>query len=457
MIRQVDILSSEVTTIAGTGIGGNANGFGKAASFQNPNGITTDGTNLYLADAGNSNIRQIALTTLEVSTLAGTGEVGYADGVGTAASFRLPNGLIILGANLYVSDSGNNLIRKIDSSTQEVSTFAGNVVTSITNAVDGVGIASKFSFPYGITTDKSHLYVADSGDRLIRKISIDNGAVSTLAGSGYFGSVDAKGTAASFNYPFGMTTDGAYLYVADAGNHKIRQIEISTGEVTTLAGSGAFGSANGVGTAASFSQPLGITTDNINLYVADTGSNKIRKIYVSTGEVSTFAGTGVEGSTDGDPSVATFNKPAGVTTDGINLYVADSGNNKIRRINIATAEVSTLAGSGNYWVDDPTTGVTAIGILANFRNPAGITTDGTNLYVADSDNNEIRKITPASGPLSAMTSDNAVVTTLSGSGVIGSTDGTGTEASFSQPVGITTDGTSLYTTEYLNNLIRKIQ
>lgn len=446
-VRQIDIASKAVTTIAGSGAYGSINGAGLVASFQNPNGITTDGTSLYIADSGNQRIRQIDLSNLQVSTLAGSGSTGSADNApgtaATSATFRIPNGITMVGSDLYISDSGNNEIRKI--SGQVVSTFAGSAVFPSNNPV-GVGTATKFNFPYGITTDSTNLYVADSGDMVILKIVISTGAVSRLAGSGYFGSIDATGGAASFNYPMGLTTDGTNVYVVDTGNQKIRQIAISNGVVTTLAGSGTYGSKDAVvGTAASFSQPFGITTDNTNLYVTDSGSNKIRKIVIDTGEVSTLA------VTDSTGAAASFKRPTGITTDGTNLYVADSGNNTIRQVVIATGVVSTLAGSGLYWNDDlysnDPTKTSPTGVDANFRNPVGITTDGTNLYVADTDNNEIRKINIAS----------RMVTTLAGSGAFGSTDGTGTEASFSQPVGITTDGTSLYTTEYLNNLIRKIQ
>ncbi|MEI7817709.1 MAG: hypothetical protein WCI45_11030, partial [Desulfuromonadales bacterium] len=227
----------------------------------------------------------------------------------------------------------------------------------------------------------------------------------------------------------------------------------SSGIVTTIAGSGAYGSndASSNGTAASFSQPLGITTDGTYLYVADTGCNKIRRIVIATGSVSTIAGSGSVGATDNIGVLASFKNPAGITTDGTYLYVADTGNNKIRKIDILTREVTQFAGAGgDYWYNDLYDNVangTWIGGAANFHNPTGITTDGTNLYVADADNNVIVKIEIST----------KAVSVLAGSNAFGSSDGTGTRASFSQPVGITTDGTNLFTTEYLNSLIRRVQ
>ena len=146
------------------------------------------------------------------------------------------------------------------------------------------------------------------------------------------GATDGTGIAASFNLPIGITTDGVNLYVADYLNNKIRKIVIATGVVTTLAGSGTAGVADGTGVTATFSNPWGITTDGVNLYAADSWNNKIRKIVIATGVVTTFAGSGAVGASDGTGIAATFNLPCGITTDGANLYVVDQTNHKIRKI-----------------------------------------------------------------------------------------------------------------------------
>jgi len=162
-----------------------------------------------------------------------------------------------------------------------------------------------------------------------------SGATSTLAGAaGYSGATDGTGTAARFYDPYGITTDGTYLYVADSGNNTIRKVSISSGAVTTLAGTAGYsGYADGTGTAARFYDPYGITTDDTYLYVTDSGNNTIRKIEISSGTVTTLAGTaGSSGSTDGTGTAARFNNPCGITTDGTYLYVTDSGNNTIRTI-----------------------------------------------------------------------------------------------------------------------------
>lgn len=331
----------------------------------------------------------------------------------------------------------------------------------------------RFNYPAAITTDGTNLYVADSGNNIIRKIApatlmtpgqitIDKKfafgpMISTLAGTpGSLGSSDGTGTAASFNYPTGITTDGSNLYVTDnnydlqgkISGSTIRKIVIATGVVTTLAGTpGTFGSADGIGSAAQFNGPMGITTDGTNLYVADSGNNSIRKIVVATGAVTTLAGSsGVSGSADGIGSAARLSDPFGIATDGTNLYVTDLINCTIRRIVIATGVVTTIAGSPQP-MPLPSKSADGTGAGASFYYPEGITTDGTNLYVVDTGNYTIRKIVIATG----------VVTTIAGSLPAGSSDGIGHAAHFDHPNGITTDGANLYVADRWNSTIRMIQ
>ena len=340
-------------------------------------------------DTSSSGGRTYTTQNNNVTTIAGTaGAWGSADGTAALARFSFPFGITLDGANLYVADTYNNTVRKIVISTGAVTTIAGTAGT--TGSADGTGTAATFLSPTGITTDGTNLYLTDYGNSTIRKIVISSGAVTTIAGTaGAKGSADGTGTAATFNLPAGITTDGTNLYLTDYGNNTVRKIVISTGAVTTIAGTaGAVGLADGTGATATFSFPFGITTDGTNLYVADSFYSTIRKIVISTRAVTTIAGTaGALGSADGTGAAATFFYPLGITTDGTNLYVADTDNSMIRRIVISTGAVATIAGN-----------VTAIGsadgtgAAATFFYPAGITTDGTNLYVADTNNSTIRKI-----------------------------------------------------------------
>lgn len=325
-----------------------------------------------------------------------------------------------------------------------VSTFVGTA--GFSGTADGTGAVARFFQPRGLCTDGTNLYIADGGNHSIRKIVIATGFVTTLAGtSGSSGTSDGTGAIARFNTPFGITCDTSNIYVADTQNHTIRKVVIATGEVTTLAGSaGISGTTDATGGTARFNTPTGLTTDGTNLYVADFNNHTIRKIIISSGAVTTLAGSaGSSGSTDASGSSALFNTPRGITTDATNLFVTDQSNHTIRKIVIADASVTTLAGSsGSSGTADGT------GSVARFNTPVGITTDGVNLYVTDSNNFTVRQIVASSG----------VVTTLAGSaGNNGSTDGTGSVARFLFADGVTVDGTSLYTAELGNHTIRKVQ
>ncbi len=437
-IRKVVIATGAVTTIAGSaGNSGSDDGTGEAARFRSPDGIITDGVNLFVTDTGNSTIRKVVIATGTVTTIAGSaGNTGHEDGTGEAARFYRPKGIALNGTILYVADQSNQTIRKIDTATAVVTTLCGSAGNW--GKVDGFGTAAKFDGPAGITTDGTNLYIADTGNGSIRKVVITSTAVTTFAGNPSEGFTDGRGAEARFNRPLGITTDGTRLFVADTWNNAIRMIDISTGAVTTLAGNGSMGALDGTGTLASFDFPHGITTDGKNLYITDQDSSTIRKVVISTGVVTTLAGSpGIEGSTDGTGTAATFNRPGGITTDGINLYVTDLYNARIREIVIATGVVTTLAGSGVLGWDDGT------GAAASFWAPSGITTDGTNLYITDDGNHLIRKVVIATG----------VVTTIAGTrGKSGSTDGTGTAALFSTPRGITSDGTNLYICDFGNTI-----
>ncbi|NVK53355.1 MAG: Ig-like domain-containing protein, partial [Flavobacteriaceae bacterium] len=316
----------------------------------------------------------LTLITKEVTTFAGTmGTRGSDDGVGTAATFYTPQGLDIdASGNLYVADVRNEKIRKVTSD-GTVSTF--------------VDVGS-FSSPKDVALDISgNLYVADI--HTIYKVT-SSGVVSILAGSGTPGDVDGVGTAASFNSLLGIAVDASgNIYVSDSGNNKIKKIT-STGVVSTLAGSGAIGDADGVGTAASFNSPNGLVVDALgNAYVSDSRNNKIRKI-TSTGVVSTLAGSGATGNLDAAGNLASFNNPTGIEIDASgNLYVANQISNTIRKIT-PDGTVSTITG-----IADVSGGDNGALNVATFNSPTAIAIDDAtgNLFIGDASNFTIRKVT----------------------------------------------------------------
>ena len=501
-IRKISPLGV-VTTLAGSGSAGSADGIGSAASFNCPYGVALDAQgNLYVGDQYNDKIRKISPSGA-VTTFAGT-STGYVDGTANTAQFKSPTGIAVdASGNVYVADQDNNMIRKISPS-GIVTSLAGNgsPFGLGRGSADGIGSAASFYYPTGVTVDISgNVYVADMFNNKIRKVSA-TGTVTTFAGSNSYGNADGTGSAASFYYPTGVGLDTAgNIYVADMNNSIIRKVS-NFGVVTTLAGSGSAGSADGTGSLASFNYPTGVAVDvSGNVYVADARNNKIRKISTS-GIVTTLAGSGSAGSADGTGSAASFNYPNGVTVDATgNVYVADMYNQKIRKVS-PLGVVTTLAGSGNFGNVDGT------GSAASFYYPSGVAVDVSgNVYVADWDNNEIRKVSSsgvvstlvAGVPTGAFTKNHisimgvnnnislvgpfgvavdlvgnvyvaekannhirkvspyGVVTNLAGSEQSGSADGTDITSSFNDPSGVAIDPIgNVYVADANNHKIRKV-
>ena len=476
-----------VSTLAGlAGSSGSSDGTGSAARFNGPSSVAVDASgNVYVADTFNSTIRMVTPGG-GVSTLAGlAGNEGDSDGTGSAASFFIPQSVAVdSSGNLYVADCGNSTIRKVTPA-GVVSTLAGRASSS-GGSTDGTGSAAQFNEPRGVAVDGSgNLYVADTHNNTLRKVT-PGGVVTTLAGQvGSSGSSDGTGTAARFNLPCGVAVDSSgYVYVVDTYNNTLRVVSPG-GVVATIAGRARYeGFSDGAGSvarfnapqgvavyglgksyiadtnngkirkevpavmlstiSAGFSQPTGVAADSSgNGYVADTGNNIIGKVTPS-GVVSTLAGMGApfggSGSSDGTGSAARFNQPGGVAVDASgNLYIADTGNHTIRMITPGGV-VTTLSGlAGSSGSNDGT------GSAARFNNPKGVAVDGSgNLYVSDTGNHTIRMVTPG-----------GVVTTIGGtSGVADGADGIGAAAKFSQPFGITVSSTgTLFVADSNNNRI----
>lgn len=334
---------SQLSTIAGLA---NSPNFvddptGTSARFNFPDGITTDGTNLFIADRGNNRIRKIVIATGAVTTLAGSGTAGADDGAAAAAGFSSPYGIVAAGSTAYVADTNNNSIRQIDIATGNVSTLAG---TGATSSVDGTCGNATFNGPAGLALAQGALYVSEPGSHLIRKIMLRNcgapNAVSTLAGSSS-GYLDDVGAAARFNTPAGLATDATTLYVADSGNNRIRTIDLLSGKVDTLAGSSATGGTDGIGASAQFSSPYMLVLDQEQLYVTDNGAHTIRRIDLAGKQVTTIAGNyNAQGSANGSGADARFNNPAGIVHDGKSLFITDSSNHTIRKIDPDTTTIS---------------------------------------------------------------------------------------------------------------------
>ena len=358
----------------------------------------------------------IQAQAVTVSTIAGAfHERGALDGPGREARFEFPQGIVAApDGTIYIADTGNDLIRKISSNGLSASTptpaHLRHLSVDVENVAgsehraryrDGVGPNARFNNPEGlaISPDGKTLYVADSRNNMIRKIDLATKTVSTIAGHTFPSSGDGVGKSAGFESPRGLaiSPDGKTLYVADSGNNMIRKIDLATSTVTTLAGAGKLtpGHADGVGAQATFLEPrsLAISADGQVLYIADTRNDLIRKMVLATNSVSTLAGhAGFPGTLNGPGPDAYFYHPISISIDGNKLYVADGANADIRMIDLSTGVVSTVAGAtlnGGVPIAGREDGM---GVEGHFQFPGAVTVFHGVLFVADTPADTIREV-----------------------------------------------------------------
>ena len=356
-------------TLAGlAGTSGSSNGAGASARFYNPSGVSVDTAgNVFVADLNNHTIRKVTSAGV-VTTLAGVGGLnGSTDATGTAARFYNPYGVAVDSAgNVFVADNYNDSIRKVTSA-GVVTTLAGTA--GFSGSTDATGSAARFYRPSGVAVDTAgNVFVADTSNHTIRKVT-SAGVVTTLAGTaGSSGSTDATGSAARFNGPIGVSVDTAgNVFVADSSNHTIRKVT-SAGVVTTLAGTaGSFGSTDATGSAARFRFPTGVAVDSSgNVFVADVVNNTIRKV-TSAGVVTTEAGiANTSGSNNGLGSAARFSNPYGVSVDAAgNVFATDTASHTIRNSVPSAPATVTLSGLSKTYTGSaqaPTTTVSPSGL-----------------------------------------------------------------------------------------------
>lgn len=484
-IRAIDRRTGVVTTLAGTfGLPGAKDGVGTQATFSLPSGLTFSGGILYLSDTENHLLRQIDVATGMVTTLAGVvGKKGMSDGPADQALLAEPEGIALdASGNLYFSDTDNNAVRVLNLGTRMVSTIAGGGPNTAA-LTDGVGTAAAFNRPKAMRIDAAgNLYVADAINLAVRKVVPSTGAVTTLAtfamppqglavdgsdllvslegakGEGSIvrlsaggavspvagsstqsGFVDGVGTAARFNWPGGLLLDGSgELFIADSGNFVLREMNVATANVVTFAGAKSLGSADGRGRAARFSAPLGLAADDATVYLADTGNDTIRAIDIATGTVTTLAGAvGQAGRADGPLAQARFNQPQGLAFDsGAKiLYVGDALNRVIRQIDLGKGVVSTLT-----YTNGPG--------YAGLDGASALALDGSHVYVVDSVDDDVVAIDLPKGEISLVAGQN---------GTPSAADGVGADAGFYTPTGIAADGRgNLYVADNQSSTLRRI-
>ena len=416
-VRLLDPATQRVDTVAGNGtpeLSGDG-GLAEAAGLFQPEGIALDGQgNLFIADTANHRIRRVEVFTQVIDTVAGT-EVDSFVGDGGLAKFatlRTPEGIVLDGDNnVIISDTGNRRIRVINSDTDLIDTVAGN--GSANYSGDGGTAKSAALFALGGTAHDAagNLFIADTSNHRIRRVAAATGLVTTVAGNGIAGFIGdgAPGVNEPLNFPEDVAVDSlGNLFIADRVNSRVRRIDSETGFVTSFVGNGSFAFAGDGLPAdkAAVRQPRGVAVDNDdNLFIADTLNHRIRRVFNETGDIRTYAGNG-SADYSGDGGLATsasLNEPNGVVADAEgNIYIADTGNHRVRRVDVETRIITTVAGTGEAGFSGD--GGHATG--ARLDEPTDVAVDGQgSLLIADSLNNRIRRVDLAAGTITTVAGD----------------------------------------------------
>lgn len=441
-----------MTTVAGSTRPLNDGGAATGALLYNPQGIVLDSAgNIYFADQGNHRVRKID-TAGRISTIAGNGTRGYRGdgGPATAAALIEPSALALDNAGtLYITDAGGDAVRKVSAS-GTITTFAGTGIAGFSGD-GGSPTAAKLNQPRGVAVDSAgNVYIADTGNNRVRKVT--SGTITTIAGTGQDASSRAGGPAATIpvSEPSGLAIDAAgNLYLSETGTGRISKLD-TRGQITPFAGTFNYNFSsigdNGPALNATLGSPEGLAFDAAgNLYYADAYLNRIRKIN-PTGTITTLTGTGVQGySGDGGPAgAAQIFEPFGVAADSAgNVYFTDAVNQRVRKVNQQTLTIATLAGSAVGLGDGgPAT-------QAQLFAPSGQAVDAAgNLFIADTNNHRVRKVSPA-----------GTVTTVAGTGSAGygGDGGPATQAPLNSPSSVYIDSLGqLIITDTGNSAIRRV-
>jgi sugar lactone lactonase YvrE len=460
-IRRVDGRTGIITTIAGTGTLGFAGDGGPAQNAQlaTPTALGLDAAgNLYVLDRGNRRVRRIEAETGIIRTVAGSGESDFSGDAGpaTLATFNNPRGLAVApDRTLYIADTGNHRIRRVDATTGIITTVAGSGVAAFAGD-GGPGALAQLSFPQAVALDAAgNLYLIDGGNHRVRRMDGQTGAIATVAGTGDpgFSGDGGPATLARLNTPQALALDRAGgLYLADGGNDRVRRVELASGLIRTVGGTGrpGFSGDGGPAMQAQLANPQALAVDTRgNVFVADTFNDRVRRIEAGSNAISTVGGSGAAGLVgDGGPAIeAQLASPNSVALDASgNRFIADKFNFRVRRIDARTGTITTVAGTG----EPGSVGDGGPATQAQLSFPAGLALDAAgNLFIADS--LFIRHVDVRTG----------VITTVAGTRVLRSLPGDGgpaTQAKLGLPEGLALDASgNLFIADRQNHRIRRIE
>lgn len=466
-IRKVDAGTGIITTVAGNGEEGYSGDGGPARmaaldlspKTSKTGGVAVDRTgNVYIADTDNNRIRQVSAETGLIRTIAGNGEAGFSGDGGPATQARLngPHAVALLDdSDVLVVDTGNLRIRKVALGSGLITTVAGGGRFRPDLGDGGPATEAHIGSPTDAGVDRAakSFFIADLSYHRIRRVATDSGMITTVAGNGEYGFTGDGGpaTAAGLYSPRGIVLDpSGNLYVAEFFGNRVRKVATETGMISRAVGTGfpGFGGEGGVATAARISYPKELAMDITgNLYIADTLNHRVRKVAVGTAIITTLAGNGSSAfSGDGGPATqAALNTPVGVSVDNAgNLYIADRDNQRVRKVDATTGIIVTFAGNGEKGFSGDGGPATS----ASLNEPEGLAIDsfGT-VYIADERNKRVREVDPVTGTIS----------TVAGNGTPGSSGdgGLAREAQLLSPSAVAVDlSGDLYIADY--NRVRKV-
>jgi sugar lactone lactonase YvrE len=451
-----EVVGTTINTIAGThgvsGFSGNG-GLATAAVFHNPLSVSLDSAgNIYIADQGNNEVREIVKATGNIQNFAGspTGAAG-ATGDGSLATSALlhgPSAVFVDAANdVFIADTANSEIREVASVNGKISRIAGNGLSGFTGD-GGPATSSELSSPLGVFVDATgNVVIADTANHFVRQVVAASGNIHSIAGNGQlaFSGDGAIALDASLNLPSGIAVDGPRdLFIADTANNVVREVVAATGLIQTIAGT----------TGGALNSPTGVFVDSSNnVYIADTKNNVIREVSGSNGTVQIIVGTGTPGylGDNGPPSQAELKLPTSVYVDPAgDIFIADTGNNVIREVVFATGKIQTVAG-----VNAGSPGFGGDGGLATsalLSSPSGVFLDALgNIFIADTGNNVIREVLISNHNIQTVAGSHTLGAGYSGDG------GTATSAQLNAPLSVIVDPSgNLFITDTGNNVIREV-
>jgi protein gp37 len=434
-----------IETIAGNGTAGYTGDGGVAtgAELRAPVSVFADPAgDVFIADRGNNVIREVVASSKDIETVAGNGTAGASGdgGAATLAELNGPSGVALDGAgNIYISDTNNNIVREVTVANGNIQTVAGSGLAGYSGD-GGAAVYAELNAPKGLYIDSSaDIFIADSGNSLIREVVAVNGTIHTYAGDATLG-LSGDGSApldASLNSPTGVALDGAGdIFIADSKNNVVREVVESTGVIQTVAGRTAGSGGNGTGaTSAPLNDPTDVFIDSAgNLFIADTGNNLIREVVAATGNIQTVA-------------TVALSAPSGVFVDGAgDIFIADTGNNVIREVVASTGQTQTVAGNGTAGYAGDGGAATS----AELHAPTAVAVDGAgDIFIADTGNNVIREVVASTGNIQTFAGDGTAG--YSGNG------GAATSAELNHPAGLVLDPAGdVFIADTGNSVIREV-